>query len=99
MLIHNDQEKLVYRLNNEQIYEEVKADKYLTALNAQYALNDGQGARVQDSTPSNYWTPIATFGNVLFNAIKNKTSGSFDTIVNTQRQLAQLQADIESSTK
>ncbi len=79
--------------------EEVKADKYLTALNAQYALNDGQGARVQDSTPSNYWTPIATFGNVLFNAIKNKTSGSFDTIVNTQRQLAQLQADIESSTK
>lgn len=79
--------------------EEIQKDKFLKALNEQYSLNDGKGARVQDSTPSNYWTPIATFGNVLFDAIKNGKKGQFDTVTNVKRMLKQLQTDIESAAK
>lgn len=78
---------------------EVAKDKFLTALNEQYSLLDGKGARVQDSVPSNYWTPIATFGNGLFNAIKDKTTGAYDTVFNIKRTLKSLQGDIESATK
>ena len=79
--------------------DEIKADKFLTALNKQYALNDGKGARVQDSTPSNYWTPIATFGNILFSDINGGLKGHFDNEVNAKRMLKQLQYDIESAAK
>jgi arabinogalactan oligomer/maltooligosaccharide transport system substrate-binding protein len=77
----------------------VAADKYLVALNEQYNLLDGKGARVQDSTPSNFWTPIATFGNGLYNAISTGASGQFDNETNVKRTLKSLQADIESATK
>jgi len=77
----------------------VASDKFLKALNAQYNLLDGKGARVQDSTPSNYWSPIGTFGNGLFHAVQDKTKGAYDNENNLKRTLKSLQADIESATK
>ncbi len=77
----------------------VQADKFLKALSTQYNLNDGQGCRVQDPTPSAYWTPIATYGKGLFDAVQNGTKGTYDTIANVKRALNQLQADIQSTTK
>lgn len=79
----------------------VKADKFLNALNEQYNLTDASGNnigfRVQDSTPSNFWTPIANFGKAVYEAVKNGKTGSFDNINNAKRQLNQLQFDIEAS--
>ena len=80
---------------------EVKADKFLTALNKQYNLTDAEGNtigfRVQDSTPANFWSPIASFGKGVYETIAEGKTGSFDSVTNAQRQLKQLQYDIEAS--
>jgi len=77
----------------------VASDKFLKALNEQYGLLDGKGARVQESVPSNYWSPIGTFGNGLFHAVESGTKGAYDTEANLKRTLKSLQADIESAAK
>lgn len=81
--------------------EAVKADKFLNALNRQYNLVDKDGKnigfRVQDSTPANFWTPIANFGKGVYEAVHDGKTGSFNNITNAQRQLNQLQFDIEAS--
>lgn len=80
--------------------EAVKNDKFLKALNQQYSLTDASGKnigfRVQDSTPANFWTPIANVGKAVFEALGGKT-GSYNNVNNAKRCLKQLQADIEKS--
>jgi len=80
---------------------EVQTDKFLNALNKQYSLVDDKGNpigfRVQDSTPANFWTPIANFGKGIYQACAEGKTGAFNNIKNTERQLAQLQYDIEAS--
>lgn len=77
--------------------EEVAIDYALTALNEQYALDNNNGFRVQESVPANYWTPLEVFGKGLYNAMKDGTKGAFDTEANIKRTLKQLQFDIESA--
>lgn len=79
----------------------VKNDKFLKALNEQFSLVDDTGkvigSRVQDSTPANFWSPIANFGKGVYEAVANGKTGAFNNIGNAQRQLKQLQADIIKS--
>lgn len=81
--------------------ERVKADKFLNALNEQYSLKDASGNnigfRVQDSTPANFWTPIANFGKGVYEAVADGKTGGFNNLTNAQRMLNQLQFDIEAS--
>lgn len=70
--------------------EKVKEDFALLALNEQFDL----GARVQESVPANYWTPIQNFGAGLYDCLKNGTTGAYDTESNLKRTLAQMQADV-----
>lgn len=79
--------------------EQIKNDTWLTALNKQYNLNEGTGFRVQDSTPSNFWTPIGNFGLSLFKSVAEGEKGYFDTVLNAKRTLTSLQADIVSAAK
>jgi len=73
----------------------VKNDYALIGLNAQYA----KGYRVQDSVPSNYWTPIQKFGAGLYNDMTQGVKGTYDTEAALKRALKQLQYDIESASK
>ncbi len=82
--------------------EDVLASPFVEALNAQMALTDENGNeigyRVQDSTPTNFWDPIAAFGLGLFTNTNDGTDngyGSEDSILPT---LENLQSDIESAT-
>lgn len=70
--------------------ERIQQDFALKALNEQFNL----GARVQESVPANYWTPIQNFGAGLYDCLKNGTTGAYDTEANLKRTLAQMQADI-----
>lgn len=60
-------------------------------------VGNGYGYRVQDSVPSNYWTPIQNFGAAIYNHFDKRNDQSFNTEGNTRRQLKQLQADVESA--
>lgn len=55
--------------------EKVASSPFVTALAEQMALEDESGNtigyRVQDSTPTNFWTPIGAFGLQLFNAVES----------------------------
>lgn len=81
----------------------VEASPFLTALNAQYAITDEDGNnigyRVQDSTPTNFWDPIAIFGKNLFANIEAGTDNGYGTEESIKTTLENLQSDIESATK
>lgn len=84
-----------------QLNEEVSQDRFLNSLNNQYNLKDGNnnliGFRVQDSTPSNFWTPIANLGKAVYQAAADGAIGSFNNVTKAKQTLEQLQYDIESS--
>lgn len=79
----------------------VQQDRFLAALNKQFSLTDAQGnvigSRVQASVPANFWSPIATFGKGVYEAVHDNKTGAFNNETNAKRQLKQLQYDIESS--
>jgi hypothetical protein len=54
------------------------------------AIDNGLGFRIQDSVPANYWTPLATFGNNLYNEVKTGTFDKFRTDGNIRRTTNQL---------
>ena len=59
-------------------------------------VGNGKGYRSQDSVPANYWSPIQSFGNTLYNEVKKGKYDSFssDKIMQT---LAKLQSDIQAA--
>ncbi len=83
--------------------EKVQASPFLSALADQYALTDKEGNnigyRVQDSTPTNFWDPIATFGRNLFENINAKTDNGYGSVESIKTTLENLQSDIELATK
>jgi arabinogalactan oligomer/maltooligosaccharide transport system substrate-binding protein len=78
----------------------IKNDFALKALNAQKAVEGGTtgsglpGYRIQDSVPSNYWTPIQVFGKAVYEGYANGTKGVIDSFQNVKDTLKQLQYDI-----
>lgn len=61
------------------------------------AIDNGLGFRIQDSVPANYWTPLANFGNNLYNEVKTGTFDKFRTDGNIRRTTNQLQADVQAA--
>ncbi len=70
--------------------EEIKKDYALLALNDQFE----QGSRVQDSVPSNYWTPIETFGKGYYNYLATGTNSASYDDENIERTLKNMQNEI-----
>jgi|GEM_PF-2072085 arabinogalactan oligomer/maltooligosaccharide transport system substrate-binding protein len=60
-------------------------------------IGNGLGYRIQDSVPANYWTPLASFGNSLYNEVKSGTLDKFRTDGNIRRTTNQLQADVQAA--
>ncbi|MCM1195233.1 MAG: extracellular solute-binding protein [Corallococcus sp.] len=61
-------------------------------------IGNGLGYRVQDSVPANYWTPIQTFSNTLYNEISGtQPLDKFKNMVNTRNFLAELQTQISQA--
>lgn len=94
-------------LNN----EEIKNDKALKALNKQYErvcvypagskkagqkIGNGLGFRIQDSVPSNYWTPLANFGEAFWLEFSTQQFKMFHQN-NLKKTLAELQLNIENA--
>ncbi len=82
--------------------KEIKEDKFLTALDEQFSLKEGEkviGSRTQDSTPKNFWTPIARVGKAIWETIKDKKTadGVFSNIDKARSFLKQVENDIKSS--
>jgi arabinogalactan oligomer/maltooligosaccharide transport system substrate-binding protein len=67
------------------------------ASQAGKAIDNGLGFRIQDSVPANYWTPLASFGNNLYNEVKTGTFDKFRTDGNIRRTTNQLQADVQAA--
>lgn len=59
-------------------------------------VGNGLGFRVQDSVPTNYWTPLQNFGQLLYDEFSTGSLNSFNA-ANITRTLGQLQKDIEKS--
>jgi arabinogalactan oligomer/maltooligosaccharide transport system substrate-binding protein len=60
-------------------------------------IDNGLGYRIQDSVPANYWTPLASFGNNIYNELKSGTLDKIRTDGNIKRTTIQLQADIQAA--
>lgn len=59
-------------------------------------VGNGKGFRVQDSVPQNYWTPLANFGQNVYNEYSQKKFNLFSEL-NVKTTLAELQLQIEKS--
>ena len=81
----------------------VQESPFLSALADQYALTnkDGEniGYRVQDSTPTNFWDPIAAFGKNLFEKTRAGADDGYGSEESIKTTLENLQSDIVSATK
>lgn len=83
--------------------EKVQESPFLSALAEQYALTDAEGNnigyRVQDSTPTNFWDPIAAFGKNLYEKTLAKADDGYGSEESIKKTLETLQSDIVSATK
>lgn len=59
-------------------------------------IGNGTGMRVQDSVPANYWTPITSFAQTMWQEYSSGTLNKFSD-KELHRTLAQLQMDIEAA--
>ena len=83
--------------------EKVQESPFLSALAEQYALTDAEGNnigyRVQDSTPTNFWDPIAAFGKNLYEKTRAGADDGYGSEESIKKTLETLQSDIVSATK
>lgn len=82
--------------------DEIKTNRFMVKLTEQLNLTDNQGNnigyRTQDCVPQNFWTPIATLGNGVYNYIANgQNPSSFKNVTALELQLYNMQKSITTT--